>query len=76
MSYKQILGMDTLLTVHLRQTKEHLDLVRRMLPYWHCQPAWFSDGVTPGNPVPSAEPYEDPESDQGEEGEEQSMGID
>ena len=76
MSYKQILGVDTLLTVHPRQTKEHLDLVRRMLPYWHRQPAWFSDGVTPGNPVPSAEPYEDPESDQGEEGEEQSMGID
>ena len=72
--YKQILGVDALLAVHPRQTKEHLDLVRRMLPYLYRQPAWFSDGVTPGNPVPSAEPYEDPESDQGE-GEEESMVI-
>ena len=76
MLYRQMLGVDTLLTVHPRQTKEHLDLVHRMLLYWYRQPVWFSDGVTSGNPVPSAEPYEDPESDQGEEGEEQGMDID
>ena len=55
--YKQILGVDALLAVHPRQTEEHLDLVRRMLPYWYRQPLWFSDEATPGNPVPSAGPH-------------------
>lgn len=64
--YEQMLGVDTLLTAHPRQTEESLQLVRQMLPYWYHQPAWFSDEVTTGSPVSSNEFYEDPELNQGE----------